>query len=376
MTRRRCLAGGGGLLLATLVAGCRTGPVRADNAVDPRIYAACQDPEGAAAWQRAQSALLRGDDAAALPDLRACAERCPLLVRAHRTYQDVARRIGGDAERAMVAFYLGDRSGTVDSEVDATGAPTVRDYLRARLADTSYAQSNALQAMLARDPSFAWAHLSLARVNRRQGRLLQAVDMFGAAIVNDASLHEARLERAQVLAELGREEEAAVDYRAYLRGRPDDEDAMHAFVTLLLYRLERTDEALALLDQLEQLHPGSTSLRMDRAAAMWRAKQLREAVEMYLGVLREEPRRARAALNIGYLYYEVLGRDEVSRRRFWPAARAAFRMYLELAQPTDGHEQFERTLAVPYRLEVIAELLGPDDRDAVSLDQLDWPEGA
>jgi tetratricopeptide (TPR) repeat protein len=297
-------------------------------------------------------------------------------VRAHRTYQDVARRIGGDAERAMVAFYLGDRSGTVDSVFDATGAPTVRDYLRARLADTSYAQSNALQAMLARDPSFAWAHLSLARVNRRQGRLLQAVDMFGAAIVNDASLHEARLERAQVLAELGREEEAAVDYRAYLRGRPDDEDAMHAFVTLLLYRLERTDEALALLDQLEQLHPGSTSLRMDRAAAMWRAKQLREAVEMYLGVLREEPRRARAALNIGYLYYEVLGRDEVSRRRFWPAARAAFRMYLELAQPTDGHEQFERTLAVPYRLEVIAELLGPDDRDAVSLDQLDWPEGA
>jgi len=369
--RRRWVACGQGLLLAMVVAGCRTGPVRADNAVDPRIYATCQDAEGAAAWQRAQAALAVGDDAAALPDLRLGAERCPQLVRAHRAYQDAARRLGGDAERAMLAFYSGDRTSS-----DATGAPTVRAYLRARLADTSYAQSNALQAILQQDPSFAWAHLSLARVNRRQGRLLQAVDMFASAIVNDPALHEARLERAQVLAELGREDEAAVDYRAYLRGRPDDEEAMHSFVALLLYRLERTDEALGLLDRLEQLHPGSPILRMDRAAALWRAKQLREAVEMYLGVLAEQPERARAALNIGYLYYEVLARDEASRRRFWPAARAAFRIYLERAQPTDGHEQFERTLAVPYRLEVIHELLGPDARETVSIDDLRWPPGA
>ncbi|MBL8729656.1 MAG: hypothetical protein JNM25_14575 [Planctomycetes bacterium] len=370
-------SGPGLLLLLLLAAGCQTGPVRVDNAVDPRVYATCQDPDGAAAWQRAQVALARGDDAAALPDLRACAERCPRLVRAHLAYQDAARRLGGDAERAMVAFYVGDATGGDANGAGAAAADanaaTVRAYLRARLADTSYAQSNALQAILARDPSFAWAHLSLARVNRRQGRLLQAVDMFAAAIVNDASLHEARLERAQVLAELGREEEAAVDYRAYLRGRPDDDEAMHAFVTLLLYRLERVDEALALLDRLEQLHPGSAALRMDRAAALWRGKHPREAVEMYLGVLREQPGRARAALNIGYLYYGVLARDEASRRRFWPAARAAFRMYLTLAQPTDGHEQFERTLAVPYRLEVIGELLGPDDRETVSIDQLDWP---
>jgi tetratricopeptide (TPR) repeat protein len=364
-SRRHPAVRGAGLLLAVTVAGCQSGPVRADDAIDPRVYAACQDPQAEAAWQRAQAALARGDDAGALADLRSCAERCPQLVRAHLAYQDAARRLGGDDERAMQAFYL------AESDV----APHVRDYLRARLADTSYAQSNALQAVLRRDPSFAWAHLSLARINRRQGRLLQAVDMFAAAIVNDPTLYEARLERAQVLAELGREEEAAVDYRGYLRGRPDDEAAMRAFVTLLLYRLERTDEAMALLDRLEALHPGSPALRMDRAAALWRAQQPRQAVEAYLAVLAEEPGRGRAALNIGYVYYEVVPRNEAERRRFWPCARAAFRMYLELAQPTDGHEQFERTLAVPYRLEVIAELLGPEPPGAVGLDALRWPAG-
>jgi len=376
--RPRFVAGGAALLWSVVLGGCQAGPVRVDGAIDPRVYSVCQDPEGAAAWQRAQAALARGDDLAALPDLRTCAERCPRLVRANLAYQDVARRLGGDDERAMVAFYVAaqDAAGPGGAEpraADTSPDATVRAYLRARLADTSYAQSNALQAILARDPSFAWGHLSLARVNRRQGRLLQAVDMFAAAIVNDPGLHEARLERAQVLAELGREEEAAVDYRAYLKGWPDDEAAMHAFVALLLYRLERTDEALTLLDRLELLHPGSASLRMDRAAALWRAKKLREAVEMYLGVLHEEPGRARAALNIGYLYYEVLARDEASCRRFWPAARAAFRLYLERAVPTDGHEQFERTLAVPYRLEVIEELLGPDEGGTVSLAALAWP---
>lgn len=365
-TPRAAVRAGMSLALVAALGGCKTGPVRADDAVDPRVYAVVDDAAGAAAWQRAQAALQQGNDAAALPDLKLCVERCPRLVRAHLAYQDAARRVRGADEEAMVAFYLADRP----------EAPLVHAYLRARLADTSYAQSNALQEILRQDPSFAWAHLSQARVNRRQGRLLQAVDMFAAAIVNDPSLAEAHLERAQVLAELGREEEAAVDYRAYLKGRPDDEEAMHAFVALLLYRLERTDEAMALLDRLEQLHPGSPTLRMDRAAALWRAKRPREAVETYLGVLVEQPGRARAALNIGYLYYEMLAPDEASKRRFWPAARAAFRLYLELAVPTDGHEQFERVLAVPYRLEVIEELLGPDPRETVSLNDLLWPAGA
>ena len=41
----------------------------------------------------------------ALPLLRQAATRCPDLVRAHIAFQDASRRVGGDAERNMVAFY-------------------------------------------------------------------------------------------------------------------------------------------------------------------------------------------------------------------------------------------------------------------------------
>jgi tetratricopeptide (TPR) repeat protein len=204
---------------------------------------------------------------------------------------------------------------------------------------------------------------------------LQAVDMFARAIVNDPTLHEARLERAQVLQELDREEEAAADFHAYLRGVPGDAAAKRAYLTLLLYRLGRVSEALELLDELEKEHPDSLSLRMDRAAAQWLAGKPREAVASYLRVLEEDPRCARAALNIGYLYFEVLPSDEVSRRRFWPRARAAFRLFLDCTEPADGHEQFEETLGVPYRLATIEELLGPAAKQEVKLEDLRWPEG-
>ncbi|HEX5051534.1 MAG TPA: tetratricopeptide repeat protein [Planctomycetota bacterium] len=339
--------------------------MRSDNAVDPRTYYFCQDPEGNAAWQRAQKALADRDDAGALPDLRLCAERCANLVRAHLAYQDAARRLGGEAQRAMQDFYL----------KAPDGPSPVTAYLKARLAETSYAQSHALADILKRDPSFAWAHLSQARINRRQGRLLQAVDMFAAAIVNDPDLHEARLERAQVLAELGRDDEASLDYRAYVKAVPTDLDATRAYITLLLYRLGHIDEAWGLLLRLEQQGDHSLALRMDKGAAQWRANNPRAAVQTYLDILAEAPDTARAALNLGLLYYEVLPHNDDERRLYWPRARAALRWFLRTTVPSDGHEQFERTLAVPYRLQIIADLLGPDPGGPLALDDLRLPPG-
>jgi tetratricopeptide (TPR) repeat protein len=350
--------------LALALAACATGPRRADDAVDPAVYHTCQDPAGAAAWERARGALARGDDAAALPDLQATVRACPLLVRAHLAFQDAALRTGGAVEQQMIDYYTA-----------LAGPSPVPAYCRARLADTAYAQNNALQAILAEDPSFAWAHLSRARVTRNQGRLLPAIDMFAAAIVNDPELHEARHERAQVLAELGRDQEAAVDYRACLEHRPDDVGAMREYVALLIYRLGRASEADELLARLERLLPDDVGVRMDRAAALWRADRPRAAVDAYLAILAGDPRAVRAALNVGLLYYEVVPRTDAERARFWPRARAAFRWFLEGGddEAADGHEQFERTLGVPYRLARIAELLGPEPGGAVRLDELRWP---
>lgn len=357
------LAAGAGLLLAA----CASSPQRRLDATDPTAYGLCADAAGQQAWQRATAALAKADDAAALPDLIACVKACPDFVRGHIAYQDCARRLGGEVERAMVVSYL----------AEPERASPVPSYLKARLADTPYAQCNALEAILKRDPSFAWAHLSRGRVTRLQGRLLPALDMFAAAAVNDPDLHEAKLERAQVLAELGRDAEAATQYRSYVLARPDDLAAVQEFVGLLLYRLGRFEEAAPWLDRLERANPGAVSVRMDRAAAFWGAGRHRDAVDLYLAVLRSSPATSRAALNVGLIYYEVVPQDDAGKRRFWPLARLAFDWFLATATAAEGHEQFERTLGVPFRMARIAEFLGPAPTSAqpardVSL--LQWPD--
>lgn len=351
------------LLVAVTAAGCELFG-GGGGQVAPGPADGCSDAESRAAWQDARAALQKGDDAAALPLLELVAQRCPELVRAHLAYQDVARRAGGDVEKRMVAFY---------GRTEDNGSP-VPAYLRARLAETAYAQANDLQKILSQHRGFAWAHLSLGRVNRGQGRLSEALGDFERAVRNDASLAEARLERAQVLAELGRNEESAIDFRSYLRARPADTDAAREFVTLLLYKLGRVEEAVDWIKRLQTNGDRSIALRMDLAAAIWRRGVPRSAVEEYLRVLSDAPQTARAALNIGLLYYEIVPSNEGERRRYWPRARAAFRMFLATTEPADGHEQFERTWAVPYRLRRIDELLGPGPQRAATLDDLRWPE--
>ena len=41
-------------LLLLSAGACTTGPRPVEGAIDPRVYSECQDPEGAAAWQRGQ----------------------------------------------------------------------------------------------------------------------------------------------------------------------------------------------------------------------------------------------------------------------------------------------------------------------------------
>lgn len=354
----------GSLALVLAAASCEA-PGSGVGGREAAALEPCDDPEALASWEAARAALARGDDRAALPRLQVAVTRCPDLVRAHCAYQDAARRLGGAAAEEMVARYTG---------LQLEGSP-LPAYLRARLAETAYAQANELSELLSRYPSFAWGHLSLARVNRGQGRLSEALSGFGRALRNAEDLHEARLERGQVLGELGRNDEAAVDFRAYLAARPGDVAAMREFVGLLLYRIGRIDEALQWIDRLAASGDDSVALRMDRAAAQWRSGAVRAAVEGYVAVLEEQPDNARAALNVGLLYYEVVPQGEAGRRRRWPQARAAFRMFLAGADASDGHERFERTWAVPYRLRQIEALLGPAPTQPPQVEALRWQRG-
>ncbi|MDO8349008.1 MAG: tetratricopeptide repeat protein, partial [Planctomycetota bacterium] len=262
-------------------------------AKDPVAYGTAADPQGREAWERARRALQGGDHGAALPDLRTAVVQCPDLVRAHIAYQDVARHLGGPAQQEMLDYYrtLAER----DSPVPA--------YVKARLADTSYTQGVELQKILARNSSFAWAHLSLGRLHRRQGHLQQASESLQSAISLDGELSEARYERAEVFVELGRNDEAARDFDAYLARVPDDDAALRAYVALLIYRLGRIDTAMGVLDRLEVRHAGDVEVRMHRAAAQWRGGDPRTAISSYLAVLEAAPGESRAALNIGLIYY-------------------------------------------------------------------------
>lgn len=324
---------------------------------------ACQDPAALADWTRAAAALAAGDDAEAIAAARAVIARCPGFVRAHIAFQDAAARRGGETKAAMAGYY---------ERLADDGSP-VPAYCKARLLPTAYGQSVALADLVAKHPTFAWARLSQARLARGQGRALAAIDAYSAALRVDPTLWEACLERAESLAELGRGSEAAVDFRAYLAARPDDLAANRAFVRLLLYDLGRASEAVPYLERVEARLPLDPAVAMDRAAAWWRLGQNQKSAEAYLAALRARPQETGAALNLGLLYYEVIPRDESARRRFWPAARAAFRYFLDGPSNADGVEQYERTLGVPFRMARIAELIGPEPPVPVRLEELRWP---
>lgn len=327
------------------------------SAADVARWETCDVAEGDAAWDAAQVAVQEGHDGEALPLLLRAIECCPELVRAHLLYQDTARQIGGAALAEMKARYLA-LPESEDSPVPA--------YVKARLLGDawseqgdSWSQREALLAILRDHDDFYWAWLSLARLLRAQGQHGDAVNAFRRALARNGDLLEAHVELAETLVDLGKNAEAAPHFENYLRGAPADRTVIRAYVSLLVYGLGRADEAMPWIENLLARDPADEGARMDRAAALWRANRPREALAAYLEVLKARPEHARAALNVGFLYYDVLaGNDEVLRAELWPKARAAFLLFLKNVRPEDGHDHLEQLLAVPYRLREIERRLG------------------
>lgn len=326
------------------------GPIGAGGG-DPSRWTSCRDAEAVSAYEQAMVAVQAGRYAAALPLLLRTLQRCPDHVRAHLHYQDGALQVGGEAEAAMRRFY---------AELPERPDSPVPTYVKARLEPSSWSQKSMLESIVQREPSFYWAHLSLGRVLRANGRLSEAAAAFRQVLAYEPGLGEAHLELAETLVDLGKDTLAAEHYRYYLRGAPVDRAVTQEYVRLLVYRLGRAEEAEPWIERLLQRDPGDESVRMDRAAAWWRKGQPEAALRAYLDVLRDRPDEARAVLNVGFLYYDVLaGQDPELQRRYWPKARAAFLLFQQMVRPEDGQDYLEYLLAVPYRLRRIEEVLGP-----------------
>lgn len=353
------------LVAAVLAGGCATplptvAPASPEEQ-DPKRYESADDPEGRSAYEQAVSQLQAGDDAGAVPLLRIVVERCPDHVPAMAHYQDASKRLGGEVERAMRDYYAG------LAEREDSPVPT---FAKARLLDSNFARKGAVDELLRRFPRFAWAHLASGRLARGIGRLQDAADSFGRVIAVHPRLLAAHVELAECLAELGRSAEAKAAYENYLRAAPNDRATVRAYVQLALYRLGDAGAARPWIERLLAEDPLDDSVRMDLAACDWRAGRLEDAVAGYLAVLERRPDNARAALNLGYLYFDALPRDEAQKRQYWPKARAAFRLFAQVVRPVDGHDYFERSLAVPFRQKQIDEFLGPAEPKEPTLDEL------
>lgn len=344
---------GKGVVLAALAAcGAVPGPGPSRAVGD-----SCPDPSGRAAWDEARACLAAGRDAEAAQAARRVLERCPEHVRAHLAYQDVALRLGGDVERAMREFY---ESPPIALRRVAETSP-IWPWARARLAPHEAGRQEFLEEALRRDPRFAWALLDRGRMMRRLGRPARALVSLRAAVGARPDLPEARLELAEVLVELGSYREADRHYTVYRRLRPTDRWAARDHARLLIYRLGDTRAARPVVERLLREDPEDPAAVMDLAAIHWREERFEEALAAYRSVLRRDPRAARAAMNIANLYYEPLARGgEARRRAAWTKARRAYRYVRRLGVAADFYDAFDLLFTVPFRLERIEGLLGPD----------------
>jgi tetratricopeptide (TPR) repeat protein len=318
---------------------------------DLQRWEACTDPAAKAALDQALVEVQAGDDAKALPLLRQVIERCPELVRAHRLYQDTALQLGGQAAAGMLSYYAG--------LPDRMPMPA---YVKSRLLGTSYEKNQVLEAILKQDSTFYWAHLSRGRLLRSSGRTSDAAAAVRRSLAQNSGFLEAHLELAEMYVELGRDREAMTHYENYLRGAPADLAVTRQFASLLVYRVGRPEQARPYIEKLLRHDPQDDAARLDLAAAEWRSGRPERALELYLEVLAQRSdHHACALLNVGYLYYDTLAKDEATRRVLWPKARKAFLWFLQQVRPEEGMDYVEKLLAVPYRLEEIEALCGPDD---------------
>ena len=355
---------------AALLASCANvdvPPIAGDR------YDRCDDPS----FEQATRALAAGDLEAALAALQRAVSACPNHVPAHQLWIRLARDQGGAAEAAMRNHYASwpDRG-------DSPVVPYVQSLLAYRRVEGGSPQDvdslrvAQLEEAIARDRSFHHAYLDLAEIWGRNDRIAKQLDYLEKAVQAKPDAPLANLALARVLVSLGRGEEAVPRYERYLRAerpgwkaaRPGvdaDVEPARELVRLLLYGLERVDEAEPWLAWLATRTQDETATWMDQAAFAWLKGDRDGAAAFYRRVLAAEPSNARAALNLGNLWLVDSERpDDATRDEDWRRARQAYRYFLALAQHADVHVLQDLYVSVPFRLGVIARELGPLPADA------------
>jgi Flp pilus assembly protein TadD len=150
-------------------------------------------------------------------------------------------------------------------------------------------------------PDYPPARYYLGTVLAAQNRPVEAIDHFRSFIAGQPSgLDQVRLahrELAGALVKSGREDDAAVEYRAVLAADPADTVALVQVAQILL-RHQRFDEAIVVLKQLTTVRPSDPWAFGGLGVAFASTGRLDEAVDAFQRQVAFDPQNERARQNL------------------------------------------------------------------------------
>src|SRR5262249_30206658 len=189
--------------------------------------------------------------------------------------------------------------------------------------------------------------------------------MAALVAVQQAQDASVMFDRAVELQRQGKLTEAADEYRALLKLKPDNAEA-HANLGIVLSRLGKYDEAVAAYESAFKLAPNQPMILLNLGIAHYRAGKFDQAVAVFQRLLEQNPDLVQARQLYG-LSLAALGRDEEAVKQLEQtldaAPSAAARLsslavpYLRLANP-GFRATLERLAASPAGLPALHLLQG------------------
>lgn len=345
---RRAVAWSAARTLATLgavaLSGCQELPIVPPLPVSLGVdYEGCEDPRLAEA-ERLESA---GDLTAACGILEEIALACPSAWRVRAAWVRCALRAGGAEEDRLREVHATDGQGPIHS------------WVRSRIEKVDSRRVDLLDRAVDLDEAFYPAYLDLAEIWGRSDRTAMQLAYLEKAVAARPDFPEANLALGRLLVSIGRSEGAVKCYEAYLASAPDDAAPTLEFITLLVYGLREIDRAAPWIARRLAADPSDVDVRMADAAVAWRKGDAARAASVYRAVLVDQPAQAKAALNLGNLWFQRPDRTDGARDADWARARDAYRYFLSLDPEGDFFDVHDVLVSVPYRLEVIDAAIGP-----------------
>jgi tetratricopeptide (TPR) repeat protein len=156
------------------------------------------------------------------------------------------------------------------------------------------------QKALSIDSRFALANTNLGTALSDKGRFNQAVRCFKAALETADTPH-IRSELGYALLNLGRFQEAVIEYRKVLLEMPDSPDILNRLGYALMNSGE-FDEAISLYNKALYIAPHRVDIRLNLGVALVNSGRLEDAIREYQKVLLARPQNALAHNDLGVIF--------------------------------------------------------------------------